>query len=247
MEQWLKLGPFGPEEIDGFLWMKGEKPAHLQNEHKAFYRLVGLMAGIHIEIGTNPRQAQALSTQPFPGDEANYYAMRRANRRIRIISNIPALISSSGTSRMRIGISMTETTQTTSQAGPLIQTYPLQNKQYEIDTRCVRPGSIQHSSSFVVLQEESPAGLDIYVEEPPVPNSTRLQRVLGTTTTIGYGWAVRVQLIAQGSDDQNWIFPAPAPKDPLEFDAGQHSQIDFIRTGLDFWADQENNSAEQAT
>ncbi|MEH6501183.1 MAG: toxin VasX [Pseudoalteromonas distincta] len=247
MAQWLKLGPFGPEEIDGFLWMKGEKPAHLQNEHEAFYRLVALLAGIRIDISTNPHHAGALRTQPFPGDESNYYAMRRANKRIRITSNIPALISSSVTTQMRVGISMTETTQSISQGGSVVQTYPLRNKQYEIDTRLTRTGAIQRPTSFVVLQEKSSNGLDIYVEEPELPSTTRLHQVLGSTATIAYGWAVRVQLISEGTGDQNWVFPAPEPKDPLQYEPSRHDRIEFTRTGLDFWADEEKNPAERAT
>lgn len=169
IEQWLKLGPFGAEEIDGFLWMKGEKPEHLQNKYEAFYRLVGLLAGVRIEIGTNPEQARALREQPYPNEESHYYAMRRANKLIRIRSSIPGLFGASEASFMRVGVSMTEAVSTRSMEGVTsITTHPVHGKQFELDTRSLATElSCMSVPSFIVHQELTPEGLDIYLEEPP--------------------------------------------------------------------------------
>ncbi|AQZ93483.1 hypothetical protein ACFSB1_12575 [Halopseudomonas phragmitis] len=247
IEQWLKLGPFGAEEIDGFLWMKGEKPEHLQNKHEAFYRLVGLLAGIRIEIGINPEQARALREQPYLGEESHYYAMRRANKLIRIRSSIPGLFGASDASFMRVGVSMTETVSTTSLEGVTsVTTHPVHGKQFELDTRSLATDlSCMNVPSFVVHQELTPEGLDIYLEEPPLPRQSRLQQAVSMSQTLAIGWAVRVQLSAQGTDQRHWVFPAPEPKDPLQYDSSRHGRINYIRTGQAFWADQVSDLVEQ--
>lgn len=248
IEQWLKLGPFGPAEIDGFLWMKGEKLEHLQDEDEAFYRLVGLLAAIRIEIGANPAHAGALQGQPSPGQEGRYYAMRRANKLVRISSNITGLIGSAETSFIRVGISMTETVSTTPAGGAAyITTHPVYGKQFEMDTRSLADGcSCLNIPSFIVHQELTSDGLDIYLEEPLLPNQSRLQRTLSTSRTLAIGWSVRAQLLARNTDQRTWVFPPPEPKDPLQYVSSQHGKVDYLRTGRPFWADQVSPLTEQS-
>lgn len=227
--------------------MKGEKPEHLQNEHEAFYRLVGLLAGIRIEIGANPAQARALREQPYPGEETHYYAMRRANKLIRIRSSIPGLFGASDASFMRVGVSMTETVRTTApKGGYSVTTRPVHGKQFELDTRALSAElSCINLPPFVVDQKLTPEGLDIYLEEPSLPSQSRFQQDASMEKNQAIGWAVRVQLSAQGTDQRHWVFPAPEPKDPLQYDSSSHGRINYIRTGQAFWADQVSDLVEQ--
>lgn len=246
IEHWLKLGPFGADEIDGLLWFKGDKPVHLQDEHEAFYRLVGLLAGIRIDIGDNPHQAEVLISGPERGNEAYFYQMRSANKRIAISSNIPGLVGSLGEHYMRVGISLTETTSTVSAGGTIVNTYPVSGQQFEMDTQQLK-FSCRALPSFVVKQELTPAGLEIYVKEPVVPRPGVWQTMLGGPRVISMGWAVRVQIVVKDSDQRGWYFPAPEPKDPLRYDNARHKNMDFHRANRAFWADEAYCEGDAAT
>lgn len=246
MEQWLKLGPFGADEVNGLLWFKGDKPAHLQDEHEAFYRLAGLLSGIRIEIGENPHQAEALISRPEHGNEAYFYQMRSANKRIRISSNIPGLIGALGEHHMRVGISLTKTTNTPTAGGPIVTTSPVMGKQFEMDTQQMK-FSCSVLPDFVIRQELSAAGLEVYVKEPSASVSNYSPIQLSEPRTIAMGWAVRVQVIVEGSDQRDWYFPAPEPKDPLRYDNAKHERIDFFRTKRAFWADEAYYGIEPTT
>lgn len=237
IEQWIKLGPFGPDEIEGTLWFNGEKPAHLQDENEAFYRLAGLLSGIRIEIEDNPHQEEALVAGPERGNETYFYQMRNANKRIKISSNIPSLIGALGDCHIRAGISLTETTSTDSDGGSIVATYPVRGQQFQMDTRQMK-FSCAVLPDFVVRQELTSAGLEIYVKEPVLSKSGIWRSALGGPRVISMGWAVRVQVIVEGKGKGDWYFPVPEPKDPLRYDHARHEKINFMKIKRDFWADE---------
>jgi len=138
---------------------------------------------------------------------------------------------------MRVGISLTETTNTATLGGPIIRTRPVKGKQYELDTRTIKLSCVA-LPDFVVRQELSSAGLELYVKEPTVARPNAWQLSMGGPGVISTGWAVRVQIILKGCDQNVWHFPAPEPKDPLRYNNAIHERIDYTKTQQAFWADE---------
>lgn len=236
VEEWLKLGPFGQDQ-PGILF-DTTRPAHLLDEQEAFYRLVGLFAGIHIQVEANPEQAKARNSHPIPGQEARYHAMREANMRIRIASNLPGLINSLGASQMRIGVWQRLHRSAPSPRGDrMVETVELlPGQNFYLDTS-LSTDKQKPKPTYVVHQEQTPAGLDLYLRQPPTPAAQRG----GTTFTLyRYSWAVRAQVLADNGKQQ-WHFPAPPPTDPLRFNAGLHGKPNYTATQQAFWADEESN------
>lgn len=227
VEEWLKLGPFGKDQ-PGILF-DTVRPAHLLDEQEAFYRLVGLFAGIRIKIETNPEQEKAQNSYPVTGEEPRYHAMREANVRIQIASNLPGLISSLGESRIRIGVWQRLHRSSPSPRGDrLIETTELlRDQKFYLDTTL--PTNKQESKpSYMLYKEETPAGIDLYLRQPPAQGGSR------------YSWAVRAQVLADNGKQQ-WHFPAPLPTDPLRFNIDLHGKPKPTETKKAFWADEENN------
>ena len=91
--------------------------------------------------------------------------------------------------------------------------------------------------TYLLHQEQTPAGLDLYLRQPPTPLT---QRSSTTFTLYRYSWAVRAQVLADNGKQQ-WHFPAPPPTDPLRFNAGLHGKPNYTATQQAFWADEQSN------
>ncbi len=237
LEEWLKLGPYGQADQGLMSRLVGSKrPAHLQDPQEAFYRLVSLLAGIHIRVETNPHHAEALQGHPGsdPEERAWFYSMRRANIRISIESNLPGLVGSLGRSQLRGGTWLRLLRFDTPTAG-----HPLMTEQSTIEVE-LPPGQnfnlggsqstgTQPPPSFVA-QRQVPGGVELYMEQPSVAPSAPYR----------YDWAVRAQLQVDDGQRQ-WCFPAPPPIDPLRYDPARHAKADYRNVGKVFWADEHNN------
>ncbi|ERH53950.1 hypothetical protein O203_00300 [Ectopseudomonas chengduensis] len=237
LEEWLKLGPYGQADQGLMSRLVGSKrPAHLQDPQEAFYRLVSLLAGIHIRVETNPHHAEALQGHPGsdPEERAWFYSMRRANIRISIESNLPGLVGSLGRSQLRGGTWLRLLRFDTPTAG-----HPLMAEQSSIEVE-LPPGQnfnlggsqstgAQTPPSFVA-QRQVPGGVELYMEQPTVARSAPYR----------YDWAVRAQLQVDDGQRQ-WVFPAPLPVDPLRYDSKNHAKPDYRNVGKAFWADEHNN------
>lgn len=236
VEEWLKLGPFGKDQPGIFI--DTVRPAHLLDEKEAFYRLVGLFAGMHIQVEANPEQAKARSSYPMPGQEARHQAMREANIRIQIASNLPGLISSLGASQMRVGIWQRLHRSSPSPRGDrMVETVELlPGQNFYLDTS-LPADKAKPKPAYLLYQEQTPAGLDLYLRQPPTPPA---QRSGISITMHRYSWAVRAQVIADDGKQQ-WHFPAPPPVDPLRFNASEHGKPNYTATQQAFWADEQSN------
>ena len=91
--------------------------------------------------------------------------------------------------------------------------------------------------AYLLYQEQTPAGLDLYLRQPPTPPA---QRSGISITMHRYSWAVRAQVIADDGKQQ-WHFPAPPPVDPLRFNASEHGKPNYTATQQAFWADEQSN------
>ncbi len=239
VEEWLKLGPFGKDQPGLLPFMGSERPAHLLDEHEAFYRLVGLFAGIRIEIAANPHQQQALQGYPAPGEEAWFHAMRRANTRISLRSNLPGLVGALGQSQLKLSTRLRLHTNHSSPDGSYESSQLVRGQAYDLDTSSKQTGSKPPCLARQVL---TPEGLELYMEQPVTPAS---ERHGGVGLYYRYSWAVRAQLIADDGK-RKWYFPAPAPTDPLRYDPNRpaHTRPDFGSTGQAFWADEQTYKAD---
>lgn len=237
VEEWLKLGPFGKDQPGILPFMSSKRPDHLQDEREAFYRLVGLFAGIRIEIAANPYQQQALQGYPAPGEEAWFRAMRRANIRISLRSNLPGLIGALGQSQLKLSTRLRLHTNHSSRDGSHERSQIVRGQAYDLDTSTNQAGTKPPCLAREVL---TPEGLELYMEQPAKPAS---QHQGGIGLHYRYSWAVRAQLIADGGTRQ-WHFPAPAPTDPLRYDRTRHASPVFDSTGQAFWADEQTYKAD---
>ncbi|MFY1022081.1 hypothetical protein [Ectopseudomonas khazarica] len=214
----------------------GGKLSNQDDKQEAFYRLVSLLAGIHIRVEANPHHAEALQGHPGsdPEERAWFYSMRRANIRISIESNLPGLVSSLGRSQLRGGTWLRLLRFDTPTAG-----HPLLAEQSSIEVE-LPPGQnfnlggsqstgAQTPPSFVA-QRQVPGGVELYMEQPTVARSAPYR----------YDWAVRAQLQVDDGQRQ-WVFPAPLPVDPLRYDFKNHAKSDYRNVGKTFWADEHNN------
>lgn len=243
IEEWLAQGPFGKDEPSmlSLIGVGGKRPAHLQDPQEAFYRLVSLLAGIRVKTEPNPHHAPARQGLARPGEEVWHNAMRRSNVRIGIESNLPGLVGALGQSHLKVGtwlrLHVTESTPKSYRE----RVEYLRGQNFYLDTSQASSTQTYRSPppSFV-CQIATPAGLELYMAQPPAPAA---QRVGPTHTQYRHSWAVRAQLVTAGQG-RAWHFPAPPPTDPLSYDAARHASPDYKETGQDFWADEQIHKAE---
>jgi hypothetical protein len=214
IEEWLTNGPFGSN--------RSAKVPHLWNDpQEAFYRLVSLFAGIRISIGANPEQARFSGAMGLL-DPAEYHAMRRANSRVRIESNLPGLAATLGSANI----------QAVSQ---------LRSSSHRLSPRDMTQSS-SHSLSPIqpLAQRLFPDALELFYE---VPLSQRMPRTPPHRWQT-YTLAVRAQVLLQG-EDRTWVFPAPPPADVLRYDPERHGEPVFSQTKQPFWANEQTHPDSQ--
>jgi hypothetical protein len=208
IEEWLTNGPFGSNQSD--------KVHHLWNDpQEAFYRLVSLFAGIRISIGANPEQARFSGTMGLL-DPAEYHAMRRANTRVRIESNLPGLAATLGSANIRALSQLRSSIHRLSQRDMM-----------QISSHSLSP--IQP-----LAQRPFPDALELFYEVPVSQSMPRNAPYQWQTYTL----TVRAQVILQGVG-RDWVFPAPAPTDELSYSPDNHAEPDFTQTKQPFWANEQ--------
>lgn len=214
IEEWLTNGPFGSN--------RSANVPHLWNDpQEAFYRLVSLFAGIRIRIGANPEQARFSGAMGLLAP-TEYHAMRRANSRVRIESNLPGLAATLGSANI----------QAVSQ---------LRSSSHRLSPRDMTQSS-SHSLSPIrpLAQRLFPDALELFYEVPLSQSMPRTPPHRWQT----YALTVRAKIILQG-EDRTWAFPAPAPADVLRYDPDQHDEPDFSKTKQPFWADEQTHPDSQ--
>lgn len=214
IEEWLTNGPFGNNQSD--------KVPHLWNDpQEAFYRLVSLFAGIRISIGANPEQARFSGAMGLL-DPAEYHAMRRANSRVRIESNLPGLAATLGSANI----------QAVSQ---------LRSSSHRLSPRDMTQSS-SHSLRPIqpLAQRLFPDALELFYEVSLSQSMPRTPPHRWQT----YALTVRAQIILQG-EERTWVFPAPAPTDVLSYNPDEHNEPDFDKAKQPFWANEQTHPDSQ--
>lgn len=201
VEDWMANGPFGT----------GDKvaTAHLRDPQEAFYRLLGLFAGIRIEVGPNPDynpKAKLDATSVLP------YSILTATTRVRIESNLPGLVAQLGSLNLKSEVRLRTTISTSSHGGTAAS------------SRIGAPAK-------PVAQRPWPNALELYFNTPNAQQSTGLGYLQRTT----YSWAVKAQFRLTDAQKKTWYFPAPSPK-TLVLASEAHKYPDFSNNEQPFWA-----------
>ncbi|BBN57950.1 hypothetical protein TRE132_60750 [Pseudomonas chlororaphis subsp. aurantiaca] len=204
LEDWLANGPFG---VGG-----GSAAQHLLDPQEAFYRLIGLLAGINISVSRNP------AYQPGAKLDLNAevpYEVRSADTLIRFESLLPGLIANWGSVSITADCRLAELTTYTSLKGTPVRTI----------------AKVSGTPTEARAQRLYSNALELYFSTP-----------LSTPAILGYssshfGWAVRAQFILQGGGEIRY-FPAPAVKDPTRYGPA-YTKADFNKTNRPFWADKD--------
>lgn len=209
VEDWLRKGPFGDDPYN--------MAEHLRDPQIAFYYLVSLLANIRIGVDRNPNfksdaKLDFRDTVPF--------AVRSANTRIRIESNLSGLFG-----------------------GPSsLNTKALLNlKSFEVYFEASSERSRTNSSQLDVTPVAHrlwPDALELFVNTP----FSYKAEPLANLPEVYHVWRVRAQFNL--SDGQRiWVFPAPPPKDPTPFEPS-YAKPDFESIERLFWADEKNHRAK---
>ncbi|WP_277374074.1 hypothetical protein [Pseudomonas sp. AA-38] len=215
LEDWLECGPFGAEPRD-----------YLANDaQEAFYRLVGIFAGIRIAIEPNPYFNP--NTKLDRNQEPGVYRLASANTRIRISSNLPGLLAQMGD----------------------ISIYPeTRLRSSEVRYRGngdPYPATVTVHNPDPVAQRILPDSLELYMN---TPLARRWTGSLGDSS-LHHEWQVRAQLrLALDSGEKDcrpgallWLFPAP-PIRSGKADPSQAAAANFNKTNEPFWADEKTHA-----
>jgi hypothetical protein len=211
IDDWLQRGPFG-EDPDGVA-------THLQHPETAFYYLVNLFANIRVRIDRNPEfvpdaKLDFRDTVPF--------AIRSANTRIRIESNLSGFFGDPGA----------------------LDTQALLNlKTFEVffDTGSERTRTTSSQIDVApVVHRLWPDALELFVKTP----YSYKAEPMANLPEVYHAWRVRAQL-SLNDGQRTWVFPAPPPKDPTPF-SSVYAKPDFESQGGLFWADETEYRAKGA-
>ncbi|MDX1366241.1 toxin VasX [Pseudomonas sp.] len=212
IEDWMANGPFSDSDTGS--------TAYLREPQEAFYRLLGLLAGIRISIGKNPDynpQAKLDASSPIP------IGVSSANTRIRIESNLPGLVSQLGSVNIKVECRL-RTTQSSYTHG----------------------GRSAHSSLSAaqkpVAQRPWSNGLELFFKSPAATSASQMGALLSTT----YSWAVKAQFQLAEPGGKKWYFPAPAPKAVVPISEAKKAP-NFSSAEQPFWASEQTHSAPDNT
>lgn len=243
MTQWLKNGPFGDFRDDSFrhLWgepqtnpqqnqgprahlasqAKGTDPKPEDPEKEAFYRLLDLLAGIQVDasradLAPNEIQALARESSNDPREQARIeQQLQKADTRLRITSNLMTLLTDT---ECHIHLQHREEEQRHRGRGEYV-------------TRKTRTTHIRKDDPDSPPRRELDNGYELWVQAP-YPGRQ------GRKRTVDH-FRVMARLVSPLGTDQEWVFPAPEPSDPLVFDPqkhGAHDTPDFEADGAPFWS-----------
>jgi hypothetical protein len=206
LEDWLSNGPFGSS--------RSGATRHLRDPAEAFYRLIGLLAGVSIDIRSNPlfdASAKLDNQNPTP------YDVRTSNTVIRIESRLPGLLGSVGS----IGI----------QAECRMRKNEISYFRFMPVTTQT---SILNEIPPIKAQRPFPDFLELYLDTPESTGSA-------LKNAVGYDLAVRAQFVLKTPSETRY-FPAPGIKDATRY-GPKYAKADFVKTNRPFWADEQTNKA----
>ncbi|ARU87302.1 hypothetical protein [Pseudomonas sp. M30-35] len=201
VEDWMANGPFSDSD--------SSITAYLRDPEEAFYRLLGVFAGIRIQVNQNldfDASAKLDVNAELP------YPIRAANTVVRIESNLPGLVGSLGSLNLKTECRMRTTTSTSSHAA-------------SVESSLVGP------RVEPLAQRAWPNALELYFTTPAAQSSSEGGYLNRTTSSV----AVKAQFGLTDANGKTWYFPAPTPKTQvLESEANR--QPDFSDDEQSFWA-----------
>ncbi|WP_339490411.1 toxin VasX [Pseudomonas sp. EL_65y_Pfl2_R95] len=201
IEDWMTNGPFSDSE--------SAATAYLRVPQQAFYRLLGLFAGIRIQVTQNPDYD---ATAKLDVNAELPYQIRSANTLARIDSNLPGLIGKLGSLNLKAECRMRTTTSNSSHGGTVASAL--------IGPR-VEP----------LAQRSWPNALELYFNTPAAQHSTGA----GYFNRVSHSLAVKAQFGLTDPNGKTWYFPAPTPK-TVVLTSEANRQPDFSNDEQPFWA-----------
>ena len=232
-EDWLAGSIFGEERalssavrsVANALPFIDSQPRYLKEPDQAFYRLVGLLTGIKIQIDNNPEHDPRARVD---GDNSPEALKRRANTRITVSSNIMGLAAQLGMPDKIVQCCLARTEMSITPT----------------------PQGISHQSRLRLMPNQSTPLLkyvmgDTLMLYVSTPNNTH-QHSRGYQLIDEYHWEIRAQLrLEDETQDTVWVFPALGPK-MTPVDPANYTEPDFRKTDQLLWADQKTHGARGA-
>lgn len=196
----------------------------LVDPDEALYRLVGLLAGVSIQVEANPDFDPTMIDNGSSSEQAR---KKRANTRITVRSNVSGMFSELDSENSIVECLLVRNE---------IQYQP---SNHGLGYRVRRRD--QPDRSTPVLQHVTSDFHVLYVNTPAsTPNSHSFQN--GDQ----YYWEVRAQFrLKDKQKNKTWVFPALPPK-ATPIDMEQETSPDFRRTDRPLWADQETHAVTGA-
>jgi hypothetical protein len=211
LEDWLKKGPFGADPY--------HVAEHLRDPQSAFYYLINLLADIRISIDRNPEYKPDAKHDPY---DAVPFAVRDANSRIRIQSNLAGFISRLDKPGIKAFCAL-------ERIESLYNSYSGQTHQ----TRT-------YAVTQPVCHRLWPDALELLVKMPFSYNAEPEVNL----PAVHHRWRVRAQITVDDGK-RTWVFPAPPPKDATPF-GSTYAKPDFGDIGRLFWADETTHKSKGA-
>ncbi|PKM29685.1 MAG: hypothetical protein CVV07_08235 [Gammaproteobacteria bacterium HGW-Gammaproteobacteria-11] len=196
-------------------------PRHLEDPDEALYRLVGLLAGISIQIENNPDYDPNAFNN---GSKSIESLKKRANTRITVRSNVS-------------GIAGQLSVASTSVHCLLVR------KEIRIISTGFSPGrsetrhDLPERSTPVLLHDHADTRI-VYVNTPEFRPQSHYYQEADL-----YHWEVRAQYrFIDSRNGKKWIFPALSPK-LAPIDPSKETAPDLRKTNQPLWADQKTHAA----
>ena len=216
---WLKRGPFGPEQDDAY-------PHLAKNPQETYYRLVDLFARPRITIETAHNMPARLAGQGYAIGPRQDIEFTKINTVVRVENNLVAMLDEVS---LTVAMRPVQITRKPTRRGLRIQRETLKEP------------------PKVVLEQPLPNGKAYYLALPPretFKNFRGQEGVKASDVLVRAQWRGRWNY---GEASRNLVFPAPELHDPSNFDLAAHGEPDFTETGQLFWADEQTHQPEEAT
>lgn len=216
---WLKRGPFGPEQDDAY-------PHLADSPEETYYRLVGLLAKPRIAIERVSDIPARLAGEGYEIDSMHARNYARINTLVRVENNLAAMLNQFA---LTIALRSVRITRTPTPRG--LRT------RHELVTE----------PPEMVLEKALPNGKACYLALPPRESFKTFlgqEGIKVSDVLVRAQWQGSVVF-----DDacQPLVFPAPQLHDDTTFDLAIHGDPDFREIDQPFWADEQTHKAGETT
>ena len=221
MEVWLRHGPFGD----------GNELPHLKDATDAYYRLVGLLAGVRIQILPNRFQPMARQGELNNVHQEDLAILREATTVVRIQTPVAGFFRSITSSELAWHLRLNR--KVVSAGSGNLTGIPTQTN------TTVEGDKLEEA---ILADRPTQNGHEIYVKTPRSrrEETKRFMGLYYRVDSISYQWKVRAQA-ELSVDGEALLFPAPTPDDKADYQLAEYSEPDFSTTNRTFWADEQTH------